>query len=423
MVIRKQQPWHTYVLLAMLALSLQSCLGIGNNTFQSKVKAKNGQVGINTTVKAKFQGTIYLTLDRNLYALDGKGNLTQLTKNMDIRDPAVSPNSKWIAFIVRYQNYSDLAYMSTNTSNHTIHIVVTGKGEYYPNEEGANDYFWFAQPAWSSDSSHLLFLSDLQKNYYWSSQGDPFADAYFLDLQVFSLPINAAELTGTQAQNDATSVAYANFGDGGDRDPSYRPGHAEEIVYTHYSYDSTQTQQVVQILAEDANLLSQAHTPAYHPGVQVGSNYDPAVALTPATSNLANLEPSFSPDGNTLLYIRRLDADHMGLYSMSIANNITDDPKNANFDPNSTANQQKALAAYNKSTQLLKKEYLSYPIWSPDGKQIAYYDYNNGTFDLWLATVVKNAKTGTYSLIPNSTVQLTNANGDLDADSHPVWVA
>ncbi len=395
-----------FFLLAVLALSLQSCLGINSSPFQNKNTGTNGeQVGINTTDQAKFKGKIYLTLDRNLYVLDGQGNLKQLTKGMDIRDPAISPDGKWIAFVIRYQNYSNLAYMPSAGGKTTV--LISGNGAYVPNPGFAPKatYHWFAQPAWSADGKTLLFLSDLEKEDWYAATGQ---DAPLLDLQVFSIPFSDPTTT-------PKDVAYAVYGDGGLRDPSYRPGHPDQITYTSYRYDSTQTQQVIQINIEDANDITN-HPGTYYPG------FDPAVALTPGTANLVNLEPAFSPDGNSLIYLRRDSDTQMSMYTMPVANGVTSDANTASFNPNSTSNQQKAVAPYNQSMKLLNSKYLSYPIWSPDGKEIAYYTYNNSTFDLWLATVIKDPKiAGDYTLKPNSEVQVTNAQGHLDADSRPCW--
>lgn len=125
--------WHILLLSTVLILSLQGCLGIGenNNSFQNRGTGKNNHpIQINTAQQAKFTGKIYFTLNRNLYVLDDHLQLTQVTQGMDVRDPAVSPDGKWVAFIQRYKNYSDLVYMSTNPLDHTIHTVVTGNGQY-----------------------------------------------------------------------------------------------------------------------------------------------------------------------------------------------------------------------------------------------------------------------------------------------------
>ena len=413
-----KQEWHLLLLLALLSISLQSCLGTGNdNPFQDKSTNKNGgTIKVNTSSQAQWQGKIYFTLSRNLYMLNAKTqNLTQLTNNMDVRDPAVSPDGKWIAFINRSKNYSDLDYISTNPADKTLHTVVTGQGEYIPGTQGSNTFYWFAQPAWSADSTQLLFLSDLQKGFVWSSLGPPYNQVAFLDMQVFALPMDVS-LTARQAINQAQALGYASYGDGGNRDPAYRPGHPEQVIYTTFHYDATGTHQIVQINIEDTTfMLDQPY--------RWSPNLTPAVALTPAQSDLVNFQPAFSPDGNTIAYVQRADQTHMSLYTMPVAENVANDPTVAHFNPNSQQNSDKALIPYNtQSSKLLTERYVSEPIWSPDGKQLLYYGLSNNTFDLYLVTLTKNTATGLYTIVPDSKVQLTQANGQLDADSRAVWI-
>ena len=131
MKLSKQR--YSLLLSMVLILSLQGCLGISENSssFQDRGTGKKGhQIQINMAQQAKFTGKIYFTLNRNLYVLDDNLKLTQVTQGMDVRDPAVSPDGQWVAFIQRYKNYSDLVYMPTNPLDHTIHTVVTGNGQY-----------------------------------------------------------------------------------------------------------------------------------------------------------------------------------------------------------------------------------------------------------------------------------------------------
>jgi len=404
--MKRYQHCYLLLLLATLALSMQGCLGFGGNSNFTKSSNTNGAIGINNTDQAIFKGKIYFTLYHSLVMLDGTRTLHQLTRHMVVQDPVVSPDGKWIAFIVRYNNYSDLVYMPANGG--PLHTVITGTGHYDLNQDGANDYYWFFQPAWSPDSTHLLFLSDLQKKFYWGRLGGVFANSYFLDFQVFSLPINAPTLVASQAVYTVKPVAYAAFGDGGDRDPGYRPNHPNQVIYTHYMYDpNTQTKQLIQIFLEDATLMTKPHYPPYTPLL------DPSVALTPSVPDLANLEPAFSPDGNSIAYVRRLDATHEGIYIMPVAEGVTDNPNNADV-------QKKALVPYDKSSLILTQQYLSKPTWSPDGKQLAYITYTNNNFDIWLANLSVNPKTGAYTL-KGDPVQLTDAGGALDGDSRVFW--
>jgi Tol biopolymer transport system component len=406
--MKKHRFLYTVFSLLLLSLSLQSCLGGGsNNTANSNNFTTTGNLGINNTDQAVFKGKIYFTLNHNLYVLDGTRTPHQLTHGLTVMDPAVSPDGKWIAFSARYANYTNLIYMPANGG--PLHVVIGGSGQFYASAgDGTNNYYWLAQPTWSPDSKNLLFLSDLQKQFYWKSLGAPFSNAYFSDLQIFSLPIGQPSLTANQVTTTVQAVAYASFGDGGDRDPMYRPHHNDQIVFTHYQYDPTGTQQIIQIFLENPNAI------ANNPGVYSPVN-DPAVPLTPTDTNQQSMEPAFSPDGNSIAYIRRISSNNsMGLYVMPVANNITQDPNNPTVE-------KQALQPFNKSAFILAGQYISDPVWSPDGKQIAYLAYNNNVFDIWLANVHID-KTGRYQLT-GSPIQLTSANGQLDGDSRPFWDA
>jgi dipeptidyl aminopeptidase/acylaminoacyl peptidase len=391
--------WRSALLLLLLALSLQSCLGLGDNS-NSNFKSTNtgsGQLGVNQGNQVVFQGKIYFTINHHLWVLDGTRNLHQLTGGKTaVRDPAASPDGKWMAFDVIYKNSSDLVYMPINGGK--LRMLRSGAGGfYYKGQFVHSSNTWNVQPAWATDGSHLLFLSDFEKEDWYSYTG---IDAPLLDLQVFSIP-----LSNPSAVQD---VAYAYFGDGGNRDPSYRPGHPDQIIYTHYAYDVTRTQQLVQLFMENPNAIASYSRGHYYPGEP---GFDPGVAITPP--NVECIEPAFSPNGNFIAYIKRISTDQMGLYVMPTPENITS-------SPNSSTVAKKALLPYKQSSLIIKGQFISQPFWSPDGKQIAYLSYNNQSFDIWLATVTIDPKTGRY-VMKGSPVQLTN--GGIDGDSRPVWTA
>src|SRR5258708_16183998 len=266
MGIKRDRAILIFFIFSLLTFSLQSCLGLGGNNdttsnFTHTNTGTNGQqIGVSNNIV--FNGKIYFTQGRSLFVLDKTRTPHRLTTGIDVRDPAVSPDGKWVAFDIHYKNYSDLAYISTQGG--PVHTIRSGQGKYYKDPLDPtiihNSYVWYEQPIWSADKNNpdLLFLSDLQKNFDWYFLGNPFNSAAFLDLQVFSLPFNSDPATKPQA------VAYASYGDGGDRDPSFRPGHPNQIAYTHYAYDKTGTQQVIQIFLEDATAIPN-HPRLYSP--------------------------------------------------------------------------------------------------------------------------------------------------------------
>ena len=394
--MKRITPWGALLLLLSLSFILQGCLGIGDKTTPNgKTITTNSNGNQVSVVQNLFKGDIYFTIDHNLWVTDGKNNTREIMIGGNIYDPAVSPNGKWIAVSLLYKNSSDIDYIPIGGG--TRHNLLSGGGSFY-NDGGfiKSSNHWFAQPAWSLDSTHILFLSDIEKEDWYAATG---IDAPILDLQVFSIPFN-------NPSAKPQDIAYASFGDGGDRDASYRPGHPNEIVYTHYAYDTaTRTQQVIQIFLEDANAIAN-HPGVYHPGLP---GYDPGIAITDPKDQ--DIQPSFSPDGNAIVYVRRESSSQMGLYIMPVPEGVT-------ANPNDPKVEQKALAPYKKSSHILSGLYVSQPVWSPDGKQIAYISYTNNEFDLWLANITFNTKTGQYSLQGNP-VQLTT--GGIDGNSRPFW--
>lgn len=390
--------WNTLLLLLIVVLSIQGCADSGSNQKQFAT-GPNGQAV--TATRDTFHGKFYLTIKGNLYAINGTTQTTQeLLNSGNAMDPAVSPDGKWIAFVKKYQNYSDLCVISTNGGS--VRVLRSGNGYFY-NAGGPihATYVWYAQPAWSQDGSTLLFLSDLQKEDWYQQTGQ---DAPLLDLQVFSIPFNHPQVT-------PTAVAYATFGDGGDQNPTYRPGHPDQIIYTHYTYDTaTQTQQVIQLYMENPNTISE-NPGTYYPG-SPGGGYDPAIAITPASSTVT--DPAFSPNGTALAYIKTDNStDQMELDVMLVP------PSSITQTPNDPNTQQLALHTYaTTSSHLLSGMYLSEPVWSPDGKQLAYYNYTNTTFDLWVTQVSDDNQTGKYHL-QGKPIQITS--GGVDASSHPAW--
>ncbi|GHO72171.1 hypothetical protein KSC_110630 [Ktedonobacter sp. SOSP1-52] len=187
--MRKKRRIGGPLLLSLLAFALQGCLDIGGPSTRN-VSTNNGkQVSV---IQNVFKGKIYATIGHNLTVISGDGSSKQLIGGGNIYDPAISPDGSKIAFVQLYKDYSNLA--SIPTSGGTPKVLVSGNGHYYHDNLDPSiihsDYYWYMEPSWSPDGSHLLFLANLEKNYVWRSLGTPFDRAPFEDLEVFALDFN-----------------------------------------------------------------------------------------------------------------------------------------------------------------------------------------------------------------------------------------
>src|SRR5947209_1144800 len=112
--MKKHDAWQTLFVLLLLSLSLQSCMGASDTSSSTNFKkintGNNQSIGINN--QALFKGKIYFTQGGHLYIIDGSRTISTLIHDgHDIRDPVISPDGKWLAFIVRYYDFSDLVTM------------------------------------------------------------------------------------------------------------------------------------------------------------------------------------------------------------------------------------------------------------------------------------------------------------------------
>ncbi|HEY0753156.1 MAG TPA: hypothetical protein VGD98_04275 [Ktedonobacteraceae bacterium] len=387
----QQQFWGLLILLSLCTLLLQGCFGIGNaNPSNGGANSKTVSVAQNV-----FSGKIYATAGHNLFVISGDGPSKKLLDGGNIYDLAVSPDGSKIAFIRRFKNYSELDLMAS--SGGTPHALISGNGGYFFNSAGFlhSKAYWFFEPSWSPDGSKLLFLSDYIKLDY-ASQYHPGQDADMLDLMVFSISVNSP--------GKVTALAYTSFGGGGDRDPSYNPTNARQIVYTHYAnITSDGSQQPVQLMLADPLLISQS------PGKYRAGATDSGIAIT--TQKYQSIQPAYAPDGRSLAYVRDENTTNTAIYVMPLPTDVT-------ATPNDPGTEQKALQPFQKSVKLLEGVYYARPTWSPNEKQMAYLVEQNEQLDIWVVNLSYNASKGVYS-VQGSPVQVTSSG--VDGDSRFAW--
>ena len=258
--------------------------------------------------------------------------------------PAWSPDGQQIAYVVRQKNNSDLALMNADGGNQTLLT-------HNENSDVASN-LWAASPAWSPDGKRIVYSSDRGKE-------EP-----NIDLRLWSL---------TLATRGLTQLTTPDLQAGGDADPAFRPGHADQVVFTRWSYDSNATSAHATLVL--LNLTTRAR-----------------YALTPADAT--DFQPAWSPDGKTLAFIRRGPSGD-DLYAAAVPDEVTSD--------------------VTLTATLLESGVNAQPCWSPDGTQLAYIGEDDNKFDLFTVGV-----TTTPAIAAKGKPGQLTTDG-IDATSRPSW--
>lgn len=293
-------------------------------------------------------GKILYARDRELWLREGTSD-RQFTRSGGLAmQPAWSPDGSAIAYVLRRKNSSDLAVMNADGSGTRL----------LTNDESpvVDNNLWAFSPAWSPDGKQLAYLTDRGRG----SSG------------VIDLAIWGMTLASRQSRQLRDPSPYS----GGDADPVWRPGHPNELVYTHYAYADNGTATFSQLIL-------------------VNTSTQQAVALTPASENA--FQPAWSPTGDALTYVRR-STDRDDLAAIQVP---------AWPDQDLTASGTMLVSGANAQ-----------PVWSPNGTQILYIaESSDAGFDLWTVDITTSpsiAATGRPTQITSSQ--------RVDATSRPSWI-
>jgi Tol biopolymer transport system component len=367
-------------LIAGLALVLQGCSSLAGDNGQFRpalTSTISGGTPLEVNSQSRFQGKVAFVRNHRLYVLDGaSGAITPLPAGDGVSDPAYSPDGTRLAFISRGASWSDLLVMPAGGGAPTVLTHSQGSGGQITCASGVtvSDQVWVASPVWSADDSSLYYLSDRQK--LDTACG-------FSDMGIWKMSAgggDAQRLLPPAVGDESSGLPGA----GGDTDLSLRPGPDAALTYTHYAYDAQ----------DGTTLLIQLFLGALD-GAQ-------ETALSPTTlSDVPEQvqQPAWSPDGHELAYIRQ-DGGSTDLMVMRVS-----DPANGAPD----------FKDYATSVKLLDGQ-ISYPVWSPDGKDLLYLAYKDDAYNLYLAHLVF---TDTSISVQGSPLQLTQ--GGVDGDSRPAW--
>ncbi|MDQ6711315.1 MAG: hypothetical protein M3Z11_12280 [Candidatus Dormibacteraeota bacterium] len=297
-------------------------------------------------------GRLYATRGRALYRFSGY-NVTRLLAGAQVKDPAVTLDGARLAY-ARIQGQSST--IEVGASDGTGAAAITAASA----PEGA---LWAFAPAFSLDGRRLAYLTDRGKK-----PSSP------QDLQPNDFGIWQAELVSHRSAQLVIPTGYT----GGDSDPTFRPGASDQLVYTAYAYDGFPLQTVARL-------------------TWMSTQTGRSIFLSPTLAR--NLEPSLSPDGKSLAFIRG-GPEGDDLYVAPLSATYTAEPHPY---PTDTAT-------------LLQAGMVAQPVWAPDGSALAFLMLVNGSFDLYLLPI----STEGSIRATGPSVAITKGSY-FDADSRLAW--
>lgn len=273
--------------------------------------------------KISVPGRLYATKGRVLYRFSGS-RVTAMLGGAHVKDPAVTLDGARLAY-AQFQGQASMIVVGRSDGLGAERITSPSA------PEGA---LWAFAPAFSTDGRRLAYVTDRGKK-----PSDP------QHLQPNDLGVWQYDTVTRQTSRVTTPVAYT----GGDSDPTFRPGATDQLAYTSYLYDGYPLQSVARL-------------------TWMSTETGRSVFLSPSLAR--TLQPSFSPDGKLLAFVRG-GATSDDLYVMPVAATYAVEPH-----PDPT-----------ESATLVQAGTVAQPVWAPDGSALAFLMLVNGSFDLYMLPI------------------------------------
>ena len=300
-------------------------------------------------------GRLYATKARTLYRFSGT-RLTAMLSGIKAKDPAVTPDGNRLA----------VAQLNAQSSTILLGDALGQNRQTLTPSSAAEGPLWAFAPALSSDGQRCLYLTDRGKQ-----PSSP------QNLQPNDLGIWIMDTASGQSRRIVAPTAYT----GGDSDPVFRPGAADQLLYTTYLYGGTPLQPVARL--------------SWH-SMRTGAH----VYLSPDQAR--NFQPAISPDGRFVAFVQATAAGD-DLEVMPLAPAYNRDPQPYPTD----------------AAVLLESGMVSEPVWAPDSSAIAFLKLVNGSFDLFILPVSSSGP----AVRATGPAEAVTHGSFLDADSRLAWSA
>lgn len=311
---------------------------------------------------AQIPGRLYYVKGSTIFKLHGADPPVPVAVG---RQPAISPDGRYLAYVLFQHNYQDLYTVDLRTGAGTrfLNDSLTD-----PTDQRTGKTV--AEPAWSTDGQYLFFS--------WSYPGAVYQNTASNDFS-----ITRCLAAGPCGVGSATQISTPDFESGGDYEAAPRPRDPTILVYTRYLYQQKQDTTFFSI----PGLVSRNLT--------TGGD----VALTPPLVAISS--PSWNPTGRYLAFVKTDDDQlHTSIWVMRY---------HPVGDPND----------YRHAVLLLKgNPFAASPVFSPDGHYLAFIQTAaDGRLHLYIGLI----HLGKQPALDH--IQQVNRTGIVDGGERLAWAS